>query len=106
MRNSFKGKVTDVTDQGFYYEVSITVEAVTFKSLITKNALFDLEKNLGTLPVLISFRRFAHSFFSIINKSPISCFEKQGFDDRTIIPPLIQPFISEKKYQDQKLLTD
>ncbi len=62
MRNSFRGKVTDVTDQGLYYEVSITVKSVTFKSLITKSALFDLEVNEGS-DIYLSFKSTAiHTF--------------------------------------------
>ena len=62
MRNSFKGKVTDVTDQGLYYEVSIKVEDVTFKSLITKSALFDLEIGEGS-DIYLSFKSTAiHTF--------------------------------------------
>ncbi len=62
MRNSFKGRVTDVTDQGLYYEVSIAVEGVTFKSLITKSALFDLEIGEGT-DIYLSFKSTAiHTF--------------------------------------------
>ncbi len=62
MRNSFRGTVTDVTDQGLYYEVSIAVEGVTFKSLITKSALFDLEMGEGS-EIFLSFKATAiHTF--------------------------------------------
>jgi len=62
MRNSFRGKVTDVTDQGLYYEVSIKVEGITFKSLITKSALFDLEIGEGS-DIHLSFKSTAiHTF--------------------------------------------
>jgi len=62
MRNSFRGTVTDVTDQGLYYEVSIAVEGVTFKSLITKSALFDLEIGEGS-ETYLSFKSTAiHTF--------------------------------------------
>ena len=62
MRNSFRGRVTDVTDQGLYYEVSVTIEAVTFKSLITKSALFDLEVSEGS-ETYLSFKATAiHTF--------------------------------------------
>jgi len=54
--------VTDVTDQGLYYEVSIKVEDVTFKSLITKNALFDLDIVEGS-ETFLSFKATAiHTF--------------------------------------------
>lgn len=62
MRNSFRGTVTDVTDQGLYYEVSIAVEGVTFKSLITKSALFDLAMVEGS-ETFLSFKATAiHTF--------------------------------------------
>lgn len=62
MRNSFRGKVTDITDQGLYYEVSIFVDGVTFKSLITKSALFDLEVGEGS-HIYLSFKSTAiHTF--------------------------------------------
>jgi len=62
MRNSFKGTVTEVTDQGLYYEVSIAIEAVTFKSLITKSSLFDLEIGEGS-HIYLSFKATAiHTF--------------------------------------------
>lgn len=62
MRNSFRGKVTDITDQGLYYEVSIFVDGVTFKSLITKSALFDLEVGEGSY-IYLSFKSTAiHTF--------------------------------------------
>ena len=62
MRNSFRGTVTEVTDQGLYYEVSIAAEGVTFKSLITKRALFDLEISEGS-DICLSFKATAiHTF--------------------------------------------
>jgi molybdopterin-binding protein len=51
-----------VTDQGLYYEVSIAVEGVTFKSLITKSALFDLDMVEGS-KTFLSFKATAiHTF--------------------------------------------
>ncbi len=62
MRNSFKGHVTEVTDQGLYYEVSVSIENVTFKSLITKSSLFDLEVGEGS-ETFFSFKSTAiHTF--------------------------------------------
>ena len=55
----------------------------------------------GTLPVLILSRPFERSIFSITqHKSPISLCEKQGFDNRTIIPPL-GTAVHKQKGQDQ-----
>ena len=62
MRNSFKGTVTGVIDQGFYYEVDVKVKNVTFKSLITKNSLFELGIQEG-IEMLLSFKSTAiHNF--------------------------------------------
>ncbi len=62
MRNSFKGTVSVIFDRGFYYEVHIRTEEVTFKSLITKKSLFELEIQEG-VEILISFKSTAiHSF--------------------------------------------
>jgi molybdate/tungstate transport system ATP-binding protein len=38
--NAFRGKVTGILDQGFTYEVLVGVGALTFRSLMTKKALF------------------------------------------------------------------
>ena len=62
MRNSFRGVVTGVFDQGFYYEVQVRAGAVTFKSLITKKSVFELELREGT-DVFVSFKSSAiHTF--------------------------------------------
>ena len=62
MRNSFKGAVTGIFDQGFYYEVHVRAAAVTFKSLITKRSAFELELHEGT-DVFVSFKSTAiHNF--------------------------------------------
>jgi len=62
MRNSFRGIVTGILDQGFYYEVHLLVGAVTFKSLITKRSLFELKLHEGA-EVFFSFKASAvHSF--------------------------------------------
>jgi len=62
MRNSFRGTVTGVLDQGLYYEVDVMVENVTFKSLITKSSLFELGIQEG-IEMLLSFKSTAiHNF--------------------------------------------
>lgn len=62
MRNSFKGKVTGIFDQGFFYEVHVRIESITFKSLITKGALLELKINEGK-EVYVSFKATAiHNF--------------------------------------------
>ena len=62
MRNSFRGIVTGIFDQGFYYEVHMRAGTVTFKSLITKRSLFELKLCEGA-EVFLSFKASAvHSF--------------------------------------------
>ena len=62
MRNSFKGRVTEIMDLGLFYEVGVAVEDVLFKSLITKSALFDLEVLEGS-NIYLSFKSTAiHTF--------------------------------------------
>lgn len=62
MRNSFRGVVTGILDQGFYYEVHLLVGTVTFKSLITKRSLFELKLQEGA-EAFLSFKASAvHSF--------------------------------------------
>jgi molybdate/tungstate transport system ATP-binding protein len=55
MRNSLKGKIINVIDQGFTYEVHTDVMGITFRALITKNSLFqlDIQKNAE---VFVSFK--------------------------------------------------
>ncbi len=62
MRNSFKGAVSGVLDQGFYYEVHVAVADTVFRSLITKAALIDLRVQEGT-EIFLSFKATAiHNF--------------------------------------------
>jgi len=56
--NSFKGIVTAMVDQGFYYEVHVQVGKVTFKSLISKKSFLDFKVLEGT-EVFISFEPMA-----------------------------------------------
>jgi len=58
MRNSFRGTVAGVVDQGFYYEVHVRVGRVTFRSLITKRSLFELDIHEG-IEVVLSFKSTA-----------------------------------------------
>jgi len=53
-RNSFRGIVTAMVDQGFYYEAHVQVGKVTFKSLISKKSLLELKVLDGT-EVSLSF---------------------------------------------------
>jgi molybdate/tungstate transport system ATP-binding protein len=62
MRNTFQGKVAGVLDQGFYYEVHVRVGRVTFKALITKKSLSELNIHEGG-EVFVSFKSTAiHTF--------------------------------------------
>jgi molybdate/tungstate transport system ATP-binding protein len=62
MRNSFRGVVTGLVDQGFYYEVHVRAGTVTFKSLVTKSSVFELELQEGN-DVFLSFKSAAiHTF--------------------------------------------
>lgn len=62
MRNSFRGKVTGVLDQGFTYEVHIQVGRIFFKSLITKRSLVELTIHEGS-EIMLSFKSTAiHNF--------------------------------------------
>ncbi|MBE9547245.1 MAG: ABC transporter ATP-binding protein [Proteobacteria bacterium] len=62
MRNSFRGTVSGIFDRGFYYEVHVRTGETTFKSLITKKSLFELEIQEG-IEAFISFKSTAiHNF--------------------------------------------
>jgi molybdate/tungstate transport system ATP-binding protein len=62
MRNSFRGKVAGVLDQGFSYEVHIQVGQVFFKSLITKRSLVELDIHEGSEVVLSCKSTAIHNF--------------------------------------------
>jgi molybdate/tungstate transport system ATP-binding protein len=62
MRNSFKGIVFKVLNQGFYYEIHIKVRETLFKALITKSALFELKLAEG-VPAYLSFKSAAIHIF-------------------------------------------
>jgi len=62
MRNSFAGNITEISDCGLYYEAGISVGNITFTSLITKGALFELQLSEGTR-TFVSFKSTAiHTF--------------------------------------------
>lgn len=42
MRNTFKGTLQRIIDQGFSYEVHISADDIIFKSMVTKSSLFQL----------------------------------------------------------------
>jgi len=62
MRNSFPGIVTGMFDLGFYYEIHVQAGEITFKSLITKRALFELALHEG-ICIYISFKSTAIHYF-------------------------------------------
>jgi len=43
MRNSFQGRIKQIISQGFYYEVHVTVDGVSFCALVTKGALLEMD---------------------------------------------------------------
>ncbi|MCK5913504.1 MAG: ABC transporter ATP-binding protein [Desulfuromusa sp.] len=47
MRNSFKGEISQIIPQGFYYEIHIEVDQVKFCALVTKGALLEMELQEG-----------------------------------------------------------
>jgi molybdate/tungstate transport system ATP-binding protein len=62
MRNSFRGTVKGVIDQGLFYEVRTQVGAITFTSLITKRSLLELNIREGS-NLFLSFKSTAiHTF--------------------------------------------
>jgi molybdate/tungstate transport system ATP-binding protein len=58
MRNQFIGKVTGIFDQGFYYEVQVQTDPISFKSLVTKRSLFEMGIQEG-LELFLSFKSTA-----------------------------------------------
>jgi len=53
-RNFFKGIVTAIIDQGFYYEAHVKIGTITFKSLISKKFLLE-QKVLDGAEVFLTF---------------------------------------------------
>jgi len=62
MRNNYSGIVTRINNQGFYYEIGVSVKDTPFKGLITKGALIELGLEEG-IPVYISFKASAVHVF-------------------------------------------
>jgi molybdate/tungstate transport system ATP-binding protein len=62
MRNCFRARIIDVVDRGFFYEVSLDSRDTTFKSLVTKGALVELEIESGR-DVYVSFKATAVHLF-------------------------------------------
>ena len=62
MRNSFRGKVAGILDQGFSYEVHVQVGHIFFKSLITKRSLVELDIHEGSEVVLSCKSTAIHDF--------------------------------------------
>lgn len=56
--NVFKGSVTGLIDQGFYYEAHVQVGKIVFKSLVSKKSLFELNP-FGGSQVFLSFETVA-----------------------------------------------
>ncbi len=62
IRNSYPGTVKKINNQGFYYEIDVGVEGVSFKGLITKSALIELGLEEGS-PAYVSFKASAVHIF-------------------------------------------
>ena len=62
MHNSFAGNINGIVDQGFLYEVYISVKDATFISLVTKGSAVDLGLDIGTA-VQVCFKTSAVHIF-------------------------------------------
>jgi len=62
MRNNYSGIITQIDNQGFYYEIAVQIKDVSFKGLITKGALIELGLEEG-IPVYVSFKASAVHVF-------------------------------------------
>lgn len=62
MRNNYSGIITQIDNQGFYYEITVQIKDVSFKGLITKGALIELGLEEG-IPVYVSFKASAIHIF-------------------------------------------
>lgn len=62
MRNSFPGRITAILDHGFFHEVRILSGNTTFRALVTKGALLDLNLH-ESAPVYLSFKSTAIHVF-------------------------------------------
>lgn len=62
MRNCFQGRIKQVISQGFYYEVHVNVDTISFCALVTKGALLEMELGEGE-DVYLFFKSTAiHTF--------------------------------------------
>jgi molybdate/tungstate transport system ATP-binding protein len=62
MRNSFRGVVAGILDQGFYYEVHAQTGGVSFTSIITKSSLIALGLQ-ESANIVVSFKASSVHFF-------------------------------------------
>ncbi|MBW1737479.1 MAG: ABC transporter ATP-binding protein [Deltaproteobacteria bacterium] len=62
MRNNYSGIITQINNQGFYYEIAVQIKDVSFKGLITKGSLIELGLEEG-IPVYVSFKASAVHVF-------------------------------------------
>ncbi|MBN2255650.1 MAG: TOBE domain-containing protein, partial [Deltaproteobacteria bacterium] len=62
MQNSFTGKVIGVIDHGFFYEIQIVLNGVTFRSLITKRSFFEMGILEG-IDIAFAFKSTAIHYF-------------------------------------------
>ena len=62
MRNNYSGVVTQIENQGFYYEITVQIIDISLKGLITKGALIELGLEEG-IPVHVSFKASAVHVF-------------------------------------------
>lgn len=62
MRNNYSGVITHINNQGFYYEIAVRVQDISFKGLITKGALIELDLEEG-ISVYVSFKASAVHVF-------------------------------------------
>ena len=62
MRNNYSGIITQIENQGFYYEITMQLENVSIKGLITKGALIELGLE-ERMPVYASFKASAVHVF-------------------------------------------
>ena len=62
MKNCFVGKIKQIINNGFFYEIQVQVTDYIFKSLVTKSSLLELKLQEGS-KVFISFKATAvHCF--------------------------------------------
>ncbi|MBN1931129.1 MAG: ABC transporter ATP-binding protein [Desulfobacterales bacterium] len=62
MQNSFAGTIRCVNDRGFFYEIEIVLNNVTFRSLITKRSFFEMGISEG-MDIAFAFKSTAIHYF-------------------------------------------